>query len=318
MKLLITLGCSWTHGVGVNYEPGMTKKEYLDGCRDLSCLNQYSFRALLSQEYNMYNVDLSLGGSSNQQQFRLAENFFSSPSFAEYQKEYSEIVVLWGITSIFRNEIYHNKIKDSKSYFYNNESLLSKAIISDHFDSQYEMTLLYQKIIFWNKFFDLMGIKNLWFDTFNHHKYILMPPTYAMEAYKENAGPSWPSWEQFITGDLSGTDIETQEEILDKNRWIFYRYFYNVELNRIFKGPAPGPRDLLSQMAIQYGMSDMNDNYHLSAWVDDCDRIAYLTKLGLLNPHSNHPTKSGHRCIADMLSSALPINRGDSGHRSVS
>lgn len=305
MKLLITFGCSWTHGIGVNYEPGMTKKEFLVGCHDVDSLNQYSFRTLLSQEYNMHNIDLSLGGSSNQQQFRLAENFFSSPSFLEHQDKYSEITVLWGITSIFRNEIYHARIKDSKSYFYNNKSLLSKAIISDHFDPQHEMTLLHQKIIFWNSFFSVLGIKNLWFDTFNHHNYVVKPPAYVMEAYQENAGPSWPSWESFIAGDLSSANIETQEEILDKNRWIFHRYFYNIESNRIFKGQTSGPRDLLSQMAIQHGMSYMDDNYHLSDWEDDCDRITYLTKLGLLNPYSNHPTKLGHQHIAKMLSPSL-------------
>ena len=318
MKLLITFGCSWTHGVGVNYEPGMSRKEFKADYWNPAYHDQYSFRALLCQEHNMHNINFSVGGSSNQAQFRLAENFFSCLKFAEYQKEYSEIVVLWGITSVFRNEIYYNQEKESKSYFYTDESLLSKVIVSDHFDPQYEMSLLYQKIIFWNKFFDLMGIKNLWVDTFNHHNYVLRPPTHVMESYQQNAGPSWPSWEQFIAGDLSSTDIETQEEILDKNRWVFYRYFYDPGLDRIFKGPGAGPRDLLSQMAIQHGMSVMDNRYHLSTWQDDCNRITHLTKLGLLNPYSNHPTKLGHRCIADLLSSALPINRMESDEKSVS
>ena len=110
----------------------------------------------------------------------------------------------------------------------------------------------------------------------------------------------------------------TQEEILDKNRWVFYRYFYDPGLDRIFKGPGAGPRDLLSQMAIQHGMSIMDNRYHLSTWQDDCNRITHLTKLGLLNPYSNHPTKLGHKCIADLLSSTLPINRMESDEKSVS
>ena len=42
-------------------------------------------------------------------------------------------------------------------------------------DEDFEQYLLQSKIVFWNKFFKTIGIKNLWFDTFNSHKYDYNP-----------------------------------------------------------------------------------------------------------------------------------------------
>ena len=65
---LVSLGCSWTKGVGVSYYDGMTQEEYKSNLKK-DC-DEYSFRALLSKKLGYTNIDLSGSGSSNQRQER--------------------------------------------------------------------------------------------------------------------------------------------------------------------------------------------------------------------------------------------------------
>lgn len=251
--MLITFGCSWTHGVGVGYNPGLSKEDYLQIAWDNIGANEHSFRGLLSQRYNLKNLNFSSGGSSNQRQFRLAEDFFSSSKFKEVKKTYDKIIVLWGITSIYRTEVYCVQSKNFINLYYNGPKTLSKELLVNHFDHNVEIELLSKKINFWNTFFDSIGVSNLWFDTFNHHDY---------------------------------QDLPFPDRLFNKDSY---------------------PRDLLSQLAIQHGMSVTNNNYHMSNWEVDSDRITFLVERGILNPYSHHPTKQGHKCIADMLAPALGL-----------
>lgn len=303
-KLLVTFGCSWTFGIGAGYYPGMSLREYRANTGNIG---MYPFRSLLCEDYNMYNVNFSKGGSSNQEQFRAAEDFFSSDDFCRLRDKYSEILVLWGLTSVLRNEAYFPENKRVESYFYTNRSSLSKAILANHFDSQNEVNLVARKINFWNSFFDLVNIKNLWFDTFNHHDYHNCIPENIQQQYAEFRGEQWPSWQQFKTGDLAGTPAEIQAEILNRDRWNFYRFVGACGTKRLFKENSH-PRDLLSQLAIQHGMSNVDEQYHLSDWEIDSNRVKFLIDQGILNPYSHHPTKQGHRCIAKMLAPELNLN----------
>lgn len=298
-KLLITLGCSWTYGVGVCYQPGMSKKDFIDQAWNPAQCDQHSFRGILSRQFNMHNVNLSLGGSSNQAQFRLAENFFSSDQFNQLSAEYNDIQVLWGITSILRNEMFINQEQRPKSVFYTDGSLLSKVIITDYFNEQHEVLLLRDKIKFWNDYFSLKGINNHWFDTFNHHAYNDCLPTSIKQTYITQAGSEWPSWEKFSNGNCSDVPEQIMNEILNPERWDFYKYFYQPAEQ--FFSQHNAPRDLMSQLAIKHGIPNLDYGYHTSHWSDDNTRVKFLTDLGLLNPYSYHPTMQAHKEIANML-----------------
>lgn len=300
MKLLITFGCSWTIGVGLNYQPGMTLKEFKDDAWNKTFQDQYSFRNLLCQQYNMDNINFACGGSSNQTQFRLAEDYFSSIDFQQTRSRYSEIIVLWGITSILRTEVYFPELGYRGSIFYSDGSPISKAIVLNHLDHNHEVELLLKKMNYWNKVFDLLGIKNIWFDTFNHHDYASTIPAEIKESYCNVAGPDWPSWKKFTQGNLTDASPDVYAEILDKDRWEFYKYFYTT-MQRMF-GKDLAPRDLLSQLAILNGIDASENNYHMSEWCIDSDKVKRLTDLGVLNPYSTHPTALGHQQIADILS----------------
>ena len=72
MKLL-TFGCSWTKGVGIPYEKGMSKEEYLEvRSSRWDLMDKHSFRGILSERLGYENINYASGGSSNQRQERLA------------------------------------------------------------------------------------------------------------------------------------------------------------------------------------------------------------------------------------------------------
>lgn len=299
MKLLITFGCSWTYGVGVSYLPEMSLKEYQSSAWKPELVNRYSFRGILCQRHNMVNINFSDGGSSNQQQFRSAEDFFSSLIFKEYQKQFDEIIVLWGITSVYRNEAYFPKLGYQKSFMYHDMSRLSNVIIEEHFDVLHEVNLLAKKICFWDNFFRLCNVKNIWFDTFNHHDYVKSIHPEIHNMYLEASGANWPQWEQFILGNFDAVTSKTLEEILNPTRGPFYKECYDVTCN-MFQGNSY-PRDLMSLLAIKNGMNNTDSRYHFSIWADDHDQVNFLVERGLLNPYSYHPTAEAHIQIADML-----------------
>lgn len=183
MKIaFITFGCSWTYGVGCNYlfdNPPMTKEEFKKNAWNTELANQYSFRGILSRKYNLTNINFSAGASSNQKQFRLAKEFFMSPKYNELVNEYDKIVVLWGITSTARNELYSLHANNYFNFFYHVDTPtvdvpkwpINKMMLEYCYDHDVVVKELSLEMKFWDEFFYNRGIKNVWFDTFNHHNY---------------------------------------------------------------------------------------------------------------------------------------------------
>jgi len=163
MTSLITFGCSWTYGVGSHYINGMEKNEFMDNAWYKDTCNSNSFRGLISKKFNYKNINFSVGGSSNQEQFHKAQDFFPSVPNND------DIIVLWGITSLYRYEFYDSVEKKWRSYFLNDANSASKIILKKHFDENAEIERLEKQIIFFNDYFKNKGITNYWFNTFNYH-----------------------------------------------------------------------------------------------------------------------------------------------------
>ena len=161
----ITFGCSWTYGVGVNYTKSMEKNEFEKNAWNENVCNSNSFRGLISKKFNYKNINFSAGGSSNQEQLHKAQDFF--PSI----ENVGNLIVLWGITSIYRYELYNSETKQWQSYFLDNNTLASKIILKKHFDETAEISRLEKQIIFFNDYFKHKNIKNYWFNTFNNHSF---------------------------------------------------------------------------------------------------------------------------------------------------
>jgi hypothetical protein len=253
--LFITFGCSWTYGVGVGYQSGMTLEEYKAISWDPQICNQYSFRGLLSSKYNLTNINFALGGSSNQTQFRLAKEFFISKEFNELKTEYSKIIVFHAITSITRNEMFNLEKKLMQPFFYSVSHYdpaitdISKAIMKYSYCPLNIVEQLANEMLFWNMFYKANNISNLWVDTFNHHDYLKQIPN--MIGMEEN------------------------------------------------------PRDLLSKLALDHNIAEVDNLYHASSWQIDTNRLEPLIKQELINPISLHPTKKGHAEIAYSISNPL-------------
>lgn len=316
-KLLITFGCSWTYGVGVSYTPGMTEEQYNQNAWNNDIADRDSFRGIISKKYNYKNKNFSEGGSSNQQQFRLAKQYFSSREFLNDKKTYNKIIVLWGITSIYRNELYSNKENKLVNYIYNNteNSLFQKKFIDEYFknvfnneDALRELSL---DILFWDSFFSSQGVENYWFDTFNHHDYIIPFEniTSAKQNYQSAAGKDWPSWEHYKKNKLDEhIPSNVYEEIHNSKLFHWAKYKKNfLGFNNIIDYDK-NPRDIASYLAKANGLElskNTNSQYHYSNWKVDTTQIEYLKNIGLVNPISLHPTKEAHQKIAEYFSSKI-------------
>ena len=265
---LITFGCSWTKGVGVGYEIGMSKKDYNNISNIKEICDKYAFRTILSERWSCNNINYANMGSSNQRQFRHALEHFKS-------KPQRKTIVLWFITSIFRHEVWNNirigkkgvdKGKGYSNILYGHAYNLLKPLaweqdvmwkyrkvnvnhhLKYHFDKDNEIKILCDQMDHWNLFFDQLGIENYWIDTFNHHNY----------------------------------------------PYVNSRMLFNHKPRR----------DLLSMLV----QDNYEDTYHQSQYSSgDSKRISEALKLGLVNPHSFHPTKESHIKLADFLDKELNL-----------
>lgn len=275
----------------------MSREEFEKDFDNTEICDQFSWRGILSKKLGTDNYNLSQGGSSNQKQFRLATSFFSSPCFKNLQKDYDQFLVLWGITSTARNEIFSTEKNQRYNFFYKDKNPFSEFFTKHIYNHNYEIQSLKTQMLHWDDFFKNLSIKNHWFDTFNTHDYKknFFDAEFSAQ-YKNCSGPKWPLLEDFIQGKIDSTPDYIIEEI--KN--IFWEKWNLLELENLI-GKDDNPRDIASYLAISHGFIGPVNDHHASSWKVDNKKIEFLRDIGILNPISLHPTKLGHRKIADIL-----------------
>jgi hypothetical protein len=292
-KLLITFGCSWVFGVGVGYSKGMSEKDYEKIARDPKICDVYSFRGLLSEKLRFDNINFSMGGSGNQCQFRLAKEFFVSRKFKNLKNEYDEIIVLWGITSTARNELFNIQTQEYKNFFYNppypyKDWPFPKDFLLYSYDHDAAVREIAIEINMFNLLFEYHNIKCIWFDTFNHHDYLKDTE----KAYNVHKGKDWPLFNNGACLNDDNIPNEIQQEINEKiSTEIYIKNFLFF---------TRSPRDLLSMM-LSIDQPNLTLGYHTSTWACDNDNIKIATEKKLLNNYTFHPTKLGHQEIAKIL-----------------
>ena len=168
--MLVTLGDSWVYGVGAGYsfDNPISKKVYVAKRESEEFLN-CSFRTLLAKKMGVKNINFSRGGSSNQKQFRLASEYFLRD-----KNVVKNGIVLWGITSVYRNEFFNTKLNKYENFFVpdpTHDIVLSKVLSVRYMSEKVEIEKLYYNIELFNYYFKSIGIKNYWFNIFNDHKY---------------------------------------------------------------------------------------------------------------------------------------------------
>jgi hypothetical protein len=156
----------------VGYLPGMSQEDYKKIAWLPETVNLHSFRSLLSAKFGLDNRNFAEGGSSNQRQFRLAKNFFTSEEFCILQKQYEKIIVLHAITSTARTELFSNEKNQLINFKFDlDKSKLSESYFKYSYNHDHEVNQLALEMSFWNDYYQSKGINNLWIDTFNTHKY---------------------------------------------------------------------------------------------------------------------------------------------------
>lgn len=310
-KLLITFGCSWTYGTGVGYNPGMSKTEFKDIAWDDNLADSLSFRGIISKKLDYTNKNFSVGSSSNQKQFRLAKEYFSSNEFDKDRNRYDSIVVLWGITSIYRDELHSNLDNKTVNFMYSNkETMLNSTEKKVHdqyvkyfFNDNDEIRKIALDILFWDKFFYKNNVTNYWFDTFNHLDYSV--PVLLASEHKKNyykcAGEDWPQWEDLVNRNIENVDPKVLNEIYDSEKFDWAKLFLDFPGFNNFIDFKKRNRDMASYLARLNGLENSSKQIHMSIWKADTDCIKFLADIGLVNPHTFHPTQLGHQQIADYL-----------------
>ena len=184
MKALITFGCSWSLGIGSWYDredkdlssreyKTYSNKAYKDWKTGISSMYKNSYREILTARHDYKNVNFATGGSSNMKQFRFAEEYFNTDDY----KKYDEVMVLWGITSTARTDLWSTKKNpDGKyeTYFLteiDEKKEIVKILREEHYNHDVEVKRLSTQIQHWDRYFESIGVKNYWYDTFNHHNY---------------------------------------------------------------------------------------------------------------------------------------------------
>tara|TARA_B100000902_G_scaffold375819_1_gene406210 strand:- start:40 stop:798 length:759 start_codon:yes stop_codon:yes gene_type:complete len=204
---LVTLGCSWTYGIGVMYQEGDTKEDYEKYRADREGCYKYSFRGLLAEKYGWSHQNLSRGGSSNDKQFRRATEYFQ-------EKPIEQTIVLWGITSTARTEVYSVREKKLRHWNYNSyykdpkrfslekftRTITPELYAQNFYDHDNEVKILTDRMLHWNLFFESLGITNYWFDTFNTHEYTQPIP-------------------RLLKGDLLSRLVESSDKDYHYNNW---------------------------------------------------------------------------------------------------
>jgi hypothetical protein len=168
--MLVTFGDSWVYGVGAGYssENPVTEKVYKEKRVSEEYLN-CSFRILLAKKLGIKNTNFSSQGSSNQKQFRLASEYFLRD-----KNVIKNSIVLWGITSVYRNEFF-DTIKNNYDNFLvpaiNRDLVLSEILSVRYMSKEVEIEKLYYNMELFNHYFKSVGIKNYWYNIFNDHEY---------------------------------------------------------------------------------------------------------------------------------------------------
>ena len=168
--MLVTFGDSWVYGVaaGYTFKNPIPKEVYSEKRVSDEFLN-CSFRILLAKKMGVKNINFSAEGSSNQKQFRLASEYFLRD-----KNIIKNGIVLWGITSVYRNEFF-DTIKNNYDNFLipdiHRDRVLCKILSVRYLSKKVEIEKLYYNMELFNYYFKTVGIKNYWYNIFNDHEY---------------------------------------------------------------------------------------------------------------------------------------------------
>lgn len=239
-SILLAAGCSWT--VGKNVDP------------------KFTFAQLLQHKLGIdefYSV--AKNGSNNTTQLKQITDFIN-----DHGKQYAKIFVLWGLTSIYRWEMYSTVTNQIEECMIGKNSLNSdlekelKYYFSHFFNAEYELSKLGKQIILLNGYLKNLEIDHLIFNSFQGYN----------------------------SKDLQINDIDTNYfyQVEEKNNDML-SFLCQVSNTKISTSKVPW---------LNLARNSADEQFNNSS-------IKELQNTGLLDTVDAHPTVQAHELIANQL-----------------
>lgn len=292
-KKFIFFGCSWTYGRYMNIAPDQLPKD-VNFAEEKAMADAKSYRALISNFFDVDQLNFSEGGSSNDRQFRRAAEYFIGPkrqnafkkerNYKKYEKIRDQS---WPTTEeLKRTQRLPNWIiQEMNEHLQNNEF--------DEFYSHEEYVIWFITSTARKEFYNAT-IRQFQNEMLNDAEIPIMK-SFTVDYYDhdyevERIAQQMVLWNSYFK----------MNNI--KNIWIdtFNHHHYPIKIDNLLTFDS-GLNDLMSNMCISNGFIPSNLENHLSAWDADEERSKFLTEKGLLTKQTAHPNITGHKLIADML-----------------
>lgn len=165
--VFMAIGCSWTRAWGAVDSCPDFDSAYQD---DLNFYNNESFVGRICNHLGFSSkIVMALPGSNNDTQTRLLIELLQ-----KNRNKFGRVFVLWGITSHLRWELYSNKINAPSMYMLGSnvppgKDTERKWHIVNHWNNEFELERLGQKIVTTSAYLKMLDIDHLFFPVFESY-----------------------------------------------------------------------------------------------------------------------------------------------------
>lgn len=261
-SVLVAAGCSWVSAKYIDRDPNADTIDF-EHVEDPAVVSEYSFAGQLQRRLGFDQLELlASSGSNNDQQSKRIVEFVDNN-----RDKYSSIFVLWGLTSLYRWDMYSESTEDVKSCVYGmpaHRSVRSqekfeqevKTYFTLFWNREYELEKLGQKVLLLDGYLNSLKINHLFFNSFQSY-----------------------------------TDQDLKIKRIGDN------HFYNIKQEN---------NDMLSLLQKHTKIKTNKNKNWLNLFVDkdkqlNGPNIKDLQNSGWLDRATAHPTIKSHRVIADKL-----------------
>jgi hypothetical protein len=169
-SVLIAAGCSWVAGRAIDTDPAALTFDF-NHVEDSAFVDQHSFAGLLQRKLGLDQLHfIAKNGTNNEEQFGSLVTFINN-----HHTEYSEIFVLWGLTSIYRWQMY-SALTDQVEACAIGKKVTSEELLADvkhyfsrHWSKDHELSKLGVNLITLNGYLKNLGIQHLFFNAFQSY-----------------------------------------------------------------------------------------------------------------------------------------------------
>ena len=260
-SLLLAVGCSWVAAKSIDVDPASTTYDY-NHIEDPAVVAEYSFAGQLQKLLKLDQIEfIADSGSSNSEQVRKLIDFVETK-----KDQYSKIFVLWGITSIYRWEMYTdvtNAVEPCLVGQTRNPKIVEqvKYYFQHFWNEEYELEKLGNQIILVDAYLDKHNIEHVFFNSF----------------------------QSYTGGELKISTVDKQFYHLNKDNNDMLSFLCVKNNVKFSTSSVPWLNLIKKTPDLQY-----NNN-----------AVKELQKCGMLDCATAHPTIAAHKLIAEELYSYM-------------